>query len=214
MPAGVVVGLAVVVSVDPYPWMFRGRFRGQPMGISVGVSVGVSVNVAVGSSVEIAVQISVEIKMASAMGLRIVPLFAAAIRGSPWNVRGNPWKVHGSPWSVGGCPWNSVDMAVECRGGQWRLPRCSACCRPNSDPGSLRMLFCPLPTSLQDLFFIARVLPSSTRVDQRQIVDRGYPHSKSLSARGASREQKIDACPRFKDAHLKAITRCKGDIFS
>ena len=68
---------------------------------------------------DLAVEIALEIVMASTMGLRGVPLLAAAFRGSPWNVRG-------SPWSVRGCPWNAVDIAVECRGGPWALPRCSA----------------------------------------------------------------------------------------
>ena len=128
------------------------------MGVSVGVSVGVFVSDAVVFSVEIAVviamdfaveiavviamdfavEIAVEITMASALGLHGVQLLAAAFRGSPWNVRGNPWKVRGSPWSVGGCLWNAVDMAVECRGGPRKPPRCSAkrtnnvhpCCGP------------------------------------------------------------------------------------
>ena len=60
------------------------------------------------------------------MGLHGVPLLTAAFRGSPWNVRRSPWSVCGSPWSVRGCPWNAVEIAVECRGGPWALPRCSA----------------------------------------------------------------------------------------
>ena len=75
---------------------------------------------------DLAVEIAVEIAMASAMGLHGVPLLAAAFRGSPWNVRGSPWSVRGSPWSVRGCPWNAVEIAVECHGGPWALPRCSA----------------------------------------------------------------------------------------
>ena len=70
-------------------------------------------------AVDLAVEIAVEIAMASVMGLHGVPLLVAAFRGSPWNVRG-------SPWSVRGCPWNAVEISVECRGGPWALPRCSA----------------------------------------------------------------------------------------
>ena len=77
-------------------------------------------------AVDLAVEIAVEIAMASALGLRGVPLLAAAFRGSPWNVRGSPWSVCDSLWSVRGCPWNAVEIAVECRGGPWALPRCSA----------------------------------------------------------------------------------------
>ena len=64
--------------------------------------------------------------MASVMGLHVVPLLVAAIRGSPWNFRGRPWEVRGSPWNIRGCPRNTVDMSVECRGGPWTLPRSSA----------------------------------------------------------------------------------------
>ena len=81
---------------------------------------------AVGAAVEIHLDIAVKTAMASAIGLHGVPLLAAAFRGRTWNVRGSPWKVRGSPWSVRGCPWNAVDMAVECRGGPWTLPRWSA----------------------------------------------------------------------------------------
>ena len=112
----------------------------KSVGVSLGVSVGVPVGVAVATSVDVSVgdryfavdfavetamEIALEIAMASTMGLHGVPLFAAAFRGGPWNVRGSPWKVRSSPWSVRGCPWNAVDMAVECRGGPWTLPRCS-----------------------------------------------------------------------------------------
>ena len=106
-------------------------------GVSVGVAMGASVNVSVGHrglpwyAAGAAVEIAVEIAVASAMGLHGVPLLAAAFRESPWNVRGRPWKVRGSPWIVRGCPWNAVDMAVECRGGPWTLPRCSAKKRKN-----------------------------------------------------------------------------------
>ena len=62
---------------------------------------------------------AVEMAMASALGLHGVPLVAAAFCGSPW-------KVRGRPWSVRGCPCNAVDMAVECGGDPWTLPRCSA----------------------------------------------------------------------------------------
>ena len=75
---------------------------------------------------DLAVKNVVEIVMASAMGLHGVPLLAVAICGSPWSVRGSPWSVRGSLWSVRGFPWNAVEIAVECRGGPWALPRCSA----------------------------------------------------------------------------------------
>ena len=65
----------------------------------------------------LAVEAAVKIAMASAMGLHVGPLLAAAFRGSPWNVRRSPRKVRGGSWSVRGCPWNAVGMAVEYRGG-------------------------------------------------------------------------------------------------
>ena len=64
--------------------------------------------------------------MASAMGLHGVPRHFVEAHGMPLEPRGSPWKVRGSPWSVSGCPWNAVEIAVECRGGPWTLPRCSA----------------------------------------------------------------------------------------
>ena len=98
---------------------------------AVGIAVGLSVvpRLAVvcrGCLPWVAMEIAVEIAMTSAMGLHGVPLLAAAFRGSPWNIRGSPWSVRGSPWSVRGCPWNAAEVAVECRGGPWALPRCSA----------------------------------------------------------------------------------------
>ena len=77
-------------------------------------------------AVDLAVDIAVEIAMVRAMGLHGVPLHDAAFRGSLWNVRGSPWSVRGFPWTVRGCPWKAVEIAVECRGGPWALPRCSA----------------------------------------------------------------------------------------
>ena len=85
-----------------------------------------AVETAVEIAVDLAVEMAVEIAMASVMGLHGVPLRAAAFRGSPWSIRGSPWSVRGSPWSVRGCPWNAVEIAVECRGGPWALPRCYA----------------------------------------------------------------------------------------
>ena len=90
--------------------------------------------IAVDLAVDLTVDLVVEIAMASAMGLHDVPLLAATFRGSPWNVRGTPWSVRGSPWSVRGCPWNSVEIAVERRGGPWALPRCSAKKKNNVHP--------------------------------------------------------------------------------
>ena len=81
---------------------------------------------AVEIAVDLAVEIAVEIAMASVLGLHGVPLLATAFRGSPWNVRGSPWSVRGSPRNVRSCPWNAVEIAVECRGGPWALPRCYA----------------------------------------------------------------------------------------
>ena len=119
----------------------HGIFHGHPhaVGIAVGLSVvpwpavvcrgclpWVAVEIAVEIVVDHAVEIAVEITMASAMGLHGVPLLAAVFRGSPWNVHGSPWSVRGSPRSVRGCPWNAVEIAVECGGGPWALPRCSA----------------------------------------------------------------------------------------
>ena len=119
----------------------HGVFHGDPddVGIALGLSVvprpavvcsgclpWVAVEIVVEIAVDLAVKIAVELAMASAMGLHGVPLLAAEFRGSPSNVRGSPWSVRGSPWRVDGCPWNTVEIAVECRGGSWALPRCCA----------------------------------------------------------------------------------------
>ena len=90
--------------------------------------------IAVEIAMDLAVEIAMEIAMVSTMGRHGVPLLAAAFRGSPWNVHGSPWSVRGSPWSVRGCPWNAVEIAVECRGGPWALPRCSAKKTNNAHP--------------------------------------------------------------------------------
>ena len=60
-------------------------------------AVGAAVDIAVDISVDLVVEIEVEIAMASAMGLRGVPLLAAVFHRSPWNVLGSPWKVRGCP---------------------------------------------------------------------------------------------------------------------
>ena len=116
---GVSVGVSVGVAVGGFVDLSV-RGRGLPW-----YAVGTTVEIAAEISADLAVEIAVEIAMASAMDLHGVPLLAVAFRGSPWNVRGSPWKVRGSLWSVRCCPWNAVDMAVECRGGPWTLPRCS-----------------------------------------------------------------------------------------
>ena len=139
---------------------------GVSVGVSVGVPVGVGVGVAVGAFVDVsvgdrgfavgaAVGIAVETAIVSAMGLRGVSLLAAAFRGSPWNVRGSPWKVYGSPWSVRGYPWNAVDIVVECRGGPWTLPRCSAKKTNNVRPPlvPVKLLYHSLILSLRRPFY-------------------------------------------------------------
>ena len=125
------VGIAVGLSVVPRPAVVcRGCLPWVAGEIAVELAVGIAVDLAV----DLAVEIAVEIAMASAMVLHGVPLLAAAFRGSPWNVHGSPWSVRGSPWSVRGCPWNAVEIAVECRGGPWALPRCSAKKTNNAHP--------------------------------------------------------------------------------
>ena len=133
------VGVSVGVSVD----VSVGVAVGTSVDVSVGnrglpwYAVGAAVEIAVEIAVDLAVEIVVEIAMARATGLHGVALLAAAFRGSPWNALGNPWKVRGCPWSVRGCPWNAVDMAVECRGGPWTLPRCSAKKTNNVHPATM-----------------------------------------------------------------------------
>ena len=85
------------------------------------IAVKIDMEIAVGLTVDVAVKIA----MVSAMSLHGVSLPATAFRGSPWNGRGNPWSVRGYPRSVR-FPWNAVEIAVECRGGPWALPWCSA----------------------------------------------------------------------------------------
>ena len=61
-----------------------------------GFAGGAAVEIAVEIAVDLALEVAVEIAMASATGLHGVPLLAAVLRRSLWNVRGSPWKIHGS----------------------------------------------------------------------------------------------------------------------
>ena len=136
--ADVSVGLSVGLSADVSMDTSTDKSVGFAMGLSTGVAVGISVlpQLAVvrrGCLLWLAVEIAVKMAMASTMGLYGIPLLAAAFRRSPWSVRG-------SPWSVRGCPLNGVEIAVECRGGQWALPQLSAKKTNNVHPSAFTIL--------------------------------------------------------------------------
>ena len=135
------VGVSADVSVRPSADVSVGLSAGVAVGISMDVSAGAAVGVcvslavdkpvgisivprlAVEMAVEIAVELTLElageIAMASAMGLQGVPRHCV-------EAHGRSAVADGVSAVVRGTPWNAVEIAVECCGYPWTLPRCSA----------------------------------------------------------------------------------------
>ena len=137
LSTGVTVDLSVDVSAGAAVGVYVGRSANLSVGPSVGaavdVSVGLSVDTPVGLSavprlsvqiaVESAVEIAVELAMASAKGLHGIPWHSVEAHGMTMESRGRSTVARGV---VRGCRWKAVEVAAECHGGPWTLPRCSA----------------------------------------------------------------------------------------